>query len=84
VSRSAKLVIEVDGGQHALESDADARRTAYIESKGYRVIRFWNHDVLVNTEGVVRQIEAALLEQALPQPLPPAGGELSSCRQAGN
>jgi len=60
VSRSAKLVVEVDGGQHSEQAEADARRTAYLEARDYRVIRFWNHDVLANTEGVVQAIEEAL------------------------
>jgi very-short-patch-repair endonuclease len=53
----AKLVVEVDGGQHADENDA---RTRWIEAQGYRVIRFWNNDVLGNTEGVLLMILAAL------------------------
>jgi very-short-patch-repair endonuclease len=57
--RSAKLVIEVDGGQHA-DNPADKRRTAIIEDAGYTVIRFWNDDVIDNTEGVLEQIVAAL------------------------
>ena len=57
--RSAKLVVEVDGGQHA-ESAADAARTRMIEAHGYRVIRFWNNDVLANTDGVVQVIIAEL------------------------
>jgi very-short-patch-repair endonuclease len=68
VSRSARLVIEVDGGQHALKAEADARRTAYLESQGYRVIRFWNHDVLANTDGVVELIEQALRDSPSPNP----------------
>jgi very-short-patch-repair endonuclease len=47
-----RLVIEADGGQHD-ESKSDARRT---ESQGWRVIRFWNNDILANTEGVVSTI----------------------------
>ena len=46
-----KVVIEVDGGQHA-ENARDARRTADLEARGYRVLRFWNHDVLSNIEGI--------------------------------
>ena len=53
--RSLKLVIELDGGQHA-ESEADAVRTRLIEAHGYRVIRFWNNDVLANTDGVLTAI----------------------------
>jgi very-short-patch-repair endonuclease len=68
VSRSAKLVIEVDGGQHASQAAADAGRTAYLEAQGYRVIRFWNHDVLGNTEGVIQLIEQALADRPSPSP----------------
>ena len=57
--RRAKLVIEVDGGQHA-DSATDEARTRMIEGYGYRVIRFWNNDVLRNTDGVVVRITEAL------------------------
>lgn len=57
--RSAKLVVELDGGQHATD-DTDALRTALIEAHGYHVIRFWNHDVLSNIEGVVETIRSEL------------------------
>ena len=53
-----RLIIEVDGGQHTPERDA--RRTAYLESQGFRILRFWNHDVLQNLDGVWTTIEAAL------------------------
>jgi len=55
-----KLIIEVDGGQHAEEFERDAARTEWLEAEGYRVVRFWNNDVLGNTDGVIRAIEAAL------------------------
>jgi very-short-patch-repair endonuclease len=57
---AARLVIEVDGGQHAEDADYDARRTRFIESEGYRVIRFWNNDVLENTDGVIATIANSL------------------------
>ena len=57
--RDARLVIELDGGQHA-ESTTDAARTALIEAHGYTVIRFWNNDVLANTDGVLEEIRQAL------------------------
>ena len=57
--RRARLVIEVDGGQHA-DSPTDDARTRMIESYGYRVIRFWNNDVLQNTDGVVQRITEEL------------------------
>ena len=57
--RSMKLAIELDGGQHA-ESETDGERTRIIEAHGYTVIRFWNTDVLANTDGVLIQIAEAL------------------------
>ena len=57
------LVVEVDGGQHADRAEEDASRTAYLEKKGYRVLRFWNNDVLVNAEGVLEVIRSALDER---------------------
>ncbi len=59
-SFSAKLVIEVDGGQHGEVQDYDARRTAFLESQGLRVMRFWNNDVLSNIEGVITMISESL------------------------
>lgn len=67
-SHRAKLVIEVDGGQH--EPEKDARRTELIEMEGYSVLRFWNHDVLGNPEGVWRAIDSALRGRH-PHPNPP-------------
>jgi very-short-patch-repair endonuclease len=52
-----KLIVEVDGGQHANDGEA---RTRWLEARDYRVIRFWNNDVLANTEGVLRTILDAL------------------------
>ena len=52
-----KLVIEIDGGQHADQQDYDGRRTHWLEERGYRVLRFWNNDVLANTDGVFTEIQ---------------------------
>ena len=57
--RSARLVIELDGGQHA-DSPTDAARTELIEAHGYTVIRFWNNDVAENIEGVLETIRLEL------------------------
>lgn len=57
--RTARLAIELDGGQH--DPERDAARTAIIDKYGYRVVRFWNHDVLGNTEGVLEAIRQELL-----------------------
>lgn len=61
VDLEAKLVVEFDGGQHNEEaiSEKDEARTAWLESEGYQVIRFWNTDVLTNLEGVLEEIRAA-------------------------
>jgi len=53
--RSLRIAIELDGGQHS-ESPTDAGRTSIIEAHGYRVIRFWNNEILSNTEGVLTVI----------------------------
>ena len=60
---SEKLVIEVDGGEHANTTDYDAVRTRFIESEGYRVLRFWNNDVMENLEGVIATISLSLWER---------------------
>jgi very-short-patch-repair endonuclease len=61
-SHRAKLVIEVDGGQHARPGIAadDARRTDFLVSEGYQVLRFWNHDVLGNVDGVLQLVARQL------------------------
>ena len=56
VCESAKLVIELDGHQHAYTEDKDRTRTAALETYGYRVIRFWNHDVYDNLDGVIAEV----------------------------
>ena len=56
------LVIEADGGQHS-ESAADERRTAWLERQGWRVLRFWNNEILTNSEGVQETILQALNER---------------------
>ena len=61
----AKLVIEVDGSQHADQQDYDERRTAVLEQAGFSVLRFWNNDVLLNTEAVCEQIYTVLQSAAL-------------------
>ncbi len=56
----ARLVIELDGGQHLDQQGYDAERTAYLESLGYRVLRFWNNEVTRDIDGIMRAIDAAL------------------------
>ena len=54
----ARLIVELDGGQHGEE--VDGRRTAYLEAQGYRVMRFWNNEVIESFEGVLEAILRAL------------------------
>ena len=51
-----RVVIEVDGGQHAIEKDKDVERDAYLTRNGFKVLRFWNNEVLENIEGVLEVI----------------------------
>jgi very-short-patch-repair endonuclease len=62
VCHAARLVIEIDGGQHfeSKEEQRDARRDAYLTGKGFRVLRFNNHDVMSNRQGVLETIAAAI------------------------
>ncbi|MFM2409404.1 MAG: hypothetical protein RL481_232 [Pseudomonadota bacterium] len=65
VCPNAKLIVEVDGSQHADQAAYDERRTRFFESQGYRVIRFWNNDVLARTEDVLKAILAAIEDSPL-------------------
>jgi len=68
-----KLVIELDGGQHDAQGSADDARTAELARHGYRVIRFWNTDVIENLEGVLQAIRQEL-EVPPPHPTSPPPG----------
>lgn len=69
-----KVVVELDGGQHAEATSADNERTQFLEASGFRVLRFWNNQVFQETEAVVETIIAALVETH-PHPGPPLEGE---------
>jgi very-short-patch-repair endonuclease len=72
VCHAARLVIELDGGQHLSDDQevADSRRSAIIEAKGFRVLRFSNHDVMTNRTGVLETIASAI-EASAPTPALP-------------
>jgi very-short-patch-repair endonuclease len=71
----ARLIVELDGGQHATRDETN--RTAVVESMGYLVLRFWNNDVLKNTEGVLEEILKTVNHRAQepPHPIPLPSGE---------
>ena len=75
--REQRLIVELDGGQHATRADYDAGRTAFLEGLGYRVLRFWDNEALRNTDGVLQRIAQALSSaQTRPSPRPsPQRGE---------
>jgi very-short-patch-repair endonuclease len=69
-----RLIIEVDGAQHSQPENVirDTERSIYLQSQGYRVLRFWNNDVLKNIDGVMEAIMTAMHQhEASPPPLPP-------------
>jgi len=74
-SHRARLVVEIDGGQH--NEEIDAPRTAIIENDGYRLVRFWNNDVIANIDGVATLLTKALNETSPPPNPPPSRGRAS-------
>lgn len=70
-----RLIIELDGGQHAEQAAYDRQRDAWLHGGGYRVLRFWNNDVMQELEGVLERIRGALFLVPSPQPSPRTRGE---------
>jgi len=66
----AHLIVEADGGQHAVP-DEHARRDTRLQQQGWRLLRFWNNDIIENREGVLQTIAAALSPSISPHPNPP-------------
>ena len=64
-----RLIVELDGGQHA-DNATDRQRDDWLRSEGYRVLRFWNHDVLRRTDSVLSDISDALIQSDGLTPLP--------------
>ena len=75
VCYNARLIIEIDGGQHERSSPDEAKRTRFLENQGYRVLRFWNNEVLSNLEGVRAIIARELRHHPHPNPPPSRGRE---------
>jgi len=72
VCQKAKLIIELDGGQHTGQVEYDEKRSAWLQDHGYRILRFWNHDVLKMPDVVMSKI----LEQIEAERIPPHLGPL--------
>jgi len=71
-----RVLIELDGSQHAERQDDDKKRDAFLRAQGYRVLRFWNNDVFKNCFGILERIYEAVTEH--PPPAPPAPGGLAA------
>ena len=74
VCYEARIIIELDGGQHLDQKDYDNRRTILFRRMGYRVLRFWNDDVLNEIHSVTEIIRKALIDFPSPQPSPGGRG----------
>jgi len=72
---ATRIVVEVDGGQHGTASAADEARTKVLEANGYRVLRYWNNDVLTNIDGVLEDMLKTITTTPTPNPSPQGGGE---------
>ena len=70
LNREHKIIIEVDGAQHQEQQTYDAARSTHLQQQGYRVIRFWNHDVLTQTETVLAVIYEAIRNPSPAAPFP--------------
>ena len=82
VCREKRLVVELDGGQHATDK-RDAIRDKWLGGQGYRVLRFWNNDVFENMSGGLETIAAALRVDSPPHPVRAEGREPTSPRRRG-
>ncbi|MGI6595714.1 MAG: DUF559 domain-containing protein [Elusimicrobia bacterium] len=69
ISCEMKIIIEVDGGQHTINRAKDIKRDRYLNKEGYKVLRFWDNEVLTNIEGVIEVIMRHLSPSPLPSPL---------------
>jgi len=72
----ARLIVEIDGGQHERSSPPERERSGFLQSEGYRILRFWNNEVLANLDGVHETIADALGRTTPTHTLPHRGGGL--------
>ena len=70
----ARFILELDGGQHATQVEADAARTRWLEGQGFRVMRVWNNEVFEDWDSVAEGIVTALTVPLTPHPNPPPQG----------
>ena len=70
VCLEARLIVEADGGQHLEQAADDFKRSVFLESRGYKVLRFWNHEILCDIQIVLEQIHSSLIESPVHSPVP--------------
>jgi len=75
ICHERRLIVEVDGGQHAQQTDDDHERDTWLREQGYRVLRVWNHEVMQQLDGVLERLPLIALSPSPPSPLPRFGGE---------
>ena len=73
VCHEARLIVEIDGGQHDHSSPRETERSGFLQSQGYRILRFWNNEVLANRDGVHATIANGLAASPPPKPSPIQG-----------
>ena len=73
ICHEKRLIVEVDGGQHAEQTDYDHERDAWLRQQGYQVLRVWNHEVMHQIDAVLEQIRLIVVSPSPPAPLPRAG-----------
>jgi very-short-patch-repair endonuclease len=76
VCHEARLIVEIDGGQHDRLSPREAERSGFLQHEGYRILRFWNNEVLANLDGLHKTIADELGRITPTQTLPHQGGGL--------
>ena len=74
VCMEVRLIVEADGGQHLEQVGDDLKRSVFLESLGYKVMRFWNHEILGDIHTVLERIHGSLIEAPSPQPSPGGRG----------
>jgi very-short-patch-repair endonuclease len=77
VCHEARLIVEIDGGQHDRSSPWEAERSGFLQNEGYRILRFWNNEVLANLDGVHQTIADEVRRSTSTQPSPIKGGGLN-------
>ncbi len=81
ISFEKKLIVELDGGQHASQRDKDKTRENFLISQGFKVLRFWNNEVLENVEGVMETIRLNCTSHPPLNPLPSWEGRMNPSRE---